>query len=503
MHGIASCRRWARWLRDHARFVIVTGGLATQLAVLLSTAGREYAQFNLSFDFGIFHQAWQQIATGTLDPQITLLGYPYAESHLELIMWPLSVLYWFNRNDGLTLLWITALAIVATEAIALRWVVAAARRRRLAPAVVTSLTFAALLLFLANPWPYRAAVEDFHLQALGTCFAMAAGYDLWSGRTRRCWVWVVLALGCGDVAGTYIAGIGLGVALVEVERRRAAVALIATGLGWVAIVAALGANRGSALSGYAYLAGTTTLEPGIGSALSVAKGMISHPGRPIAELHRDWPLIHDNLAPTGWLGLLNPWVGGVLVLVLLENALNDAPAFITPGFQNLPIALFGVTGTALAVIGLASRFPRHRWYVGGVALAVTIAALAFDFTNHDELHPFRIGSAAASQLDAVRSATPSDAEVIATFGVVGRFAGRDSIFAIHRPGMTIPISSRRVIFVLAPRLGNQPVPPPIIASTSRYVAEELGARPIIEGPEVWAYEWRPGPNRRTVTLPTT
>jgi hypothetical protein len=190
------------------------------------------------------------------------------------------------------------------------------------------------------------------------------------------------------------------------------------------------------------------------------------------------------------------------MVVLLENALNDYPAFAEPGFQSLPVYAFGITGTMLLLMGPAARGGRAR--VGAIAVLVALVAftLAFDARHFHDLQPFEVSERTANELRAVRARTPDNAEVIATFGIVGRFAGREAVHALYAPGMTLPITQRVVVFVLAARAGNQPLPPEVVAATRRFVRDELEARPLVETRRVAAYVWRPTPSERSVTLPT-
>src|SRR5258708_7494974 len=93
-----------------------------QVVVLMVRTMHVYDRFYLSVDYSTFQQAWQQIATGHLDPYLSPGCFSYWRSHFELIMWPLSTLSWLNRNDRLTLLILQDLSIVFAVAIALGWI---------------------------------------------------------------------------------------------------------------------------------------------------------------------------------------------------------------------------------------------------------------------------------------------------------------------------------------------------------------------------------------------
>ncbi|HXX89504.1 MAG TPA: DUF2079 domain-containing protein [Acidimicrobiales bacterium] len=491
--------RWAvpRWW-------VVAGSavLLAHLAVLVVLVAHEYNRFNVSLDFGVFHQAWFEIAHGNLDPQTTTQGIAFWQDHGEFVMWPLALLYWVFPNDGFTLLLVQCTALVAAEAVAVVWVVSLARIRGVRRALAAVCAGAGLILFLVDPWSYRVVVQDFHFETLAACLTLGAGFALWSGRRRTAWVLAVLCLLTGDVGATYVAALGVAFALTTKRCRRDGIAIAVVGVAWVALLALLGANKGSPISGYAYLAGHQ-VSSGIGGVLAIAKGAITHPGRPVHMLRSYRPQILDDLTPTGFVGLFNPWLFGPLLAVLAANGLNANPAFIDPGFQDIPIYLFGVAATALnAVIVLSWR----RVRAGIVAAALVVAVLgavafALDEVSQGFIVPFHVDAPTAAQIAQIRKATPPDAEVISTFGVVGRFAGRRYAYVISPLGSRFPVHASTVVFVFAPTAGTQPLPLQEIADMRQFVAEGLHATPIVSGPDAWGYVWHPSPGVGQVVLP--
>jgi hypothetical protein len=483
-------RRARRSLRSRRRLVVacVAATFLVQLAALALRSRHQWQHYNLSLDFAIFHQAWHQIGARDFNPQLTVFGYQYWQSHFELITWPLAYIGHFRRDDGLSLLYLQDLAIVASEAVVVAWVWTETRTRRGRVArLAVPLT---VVLLVANPWLYRAARQDFHFEALATFLTLLAAWELWYGR-RRGWLWVVLALLCGDVAGTYIAGLGLSFVVAGRRTRREGAALLSAGVIWVALAALLHANRGSGIGEYSYLASTQPVPAGLGGVMAVGHGMLRYPSRPVQAITKRLGKVWQNLAPTGVVGLVAPWTFGVMLAVLLANVLNGRPDFIEPSYQDLPVYLFGVLGTVLLVHALSER----GGVLGVVGLivvaAVTVSALAFDGTNYGHLDRVRVSMPAAGQLAAVRRLVPDDAEVVATFGVAGRFAGRRSVRVLSYGGQRIPVDARTVMFVFAPGAGNQPLPPDILEPDERYVRDSLGARLVYHGSEVNAYEWHP------------
>jgi hypothetical protein len=137
----------------------------------------------------------------------------------------------------------------------------------------------AIAIAVINPWTYWSASFDFHIQAVATLFALLLARDLWNGRSRRSLWFVAALLLCGNVAGTYLVGVGI-FALLSVRRRDLRVpgiALAVGGLAASAIMTALGGAEGTLIGyNYAYLAHVT---PGTSSGTgAIVVGMVTHPG---------------------------------------------------------------------------------------------------------------------------------------------------------------------------------------------------------------------------------
>jgi hypothetical protein len=206
------------------------GVLALQLIGFLVWSTILYSRFALTSDFSLYNQAWFLIAHGNLDPYSTAQGFPFWQSHCEFVMWPLALLYWVWPH-GVTLLWLQDLCVVGAEAVAFTWLCELSQKS-LPSRDAAGLAGVGLLLLAGNPWIWWSVSFDYHAETLAILFAVLLARDLAHGR-RRAWVWMLPLVACGDVAGTYLAGLGLGSVLVGRRSRGPGAGLAWIGVGWV------------------------------------------------------------------------------------------------------------------------------------------------------------------------------------------------------------------------------------------------------------------------------
>jgi hypothetical protein len=258
----------------------------------------------------------------------------------------------------------------------------------------------------------------------------------------------------------------------------------------VALVAALDAGLGSGLDTYAHLIGRP-VERGLAGALTIAGGVLLHPGKALSLLweRRDDLLLQ--LVPTGVLALAAPWALGVVAIVLLANGLNKNPFFASPSYQSVPVFVFGVTGTCLAIEWMARRSPWRAATALALTAAVAAAALHLALTRDLVVDLYHVDRATAADLDSVRRRLPAGAEVISSFGIAGRFADRRYLYLHTRSDQAVPVRAAPVAFVFAPRAGNQYLPHDEVVATATALRDRLRAQVLADGPRVYAYLWTP------------
>jgi hypothetical protein len=489
------------WVR-RAGYVV----LGAQFVVLAWWSARLAGRDALTWDFSFYHQAWWAIAHGHLDPFDSVAGYSFVRSHGELLMWPLALLAWVWPH-AVTLLWVQDLGLVGAEVVAFTWLcdlaaVTGSRGGRRSAWLPTVLVVAGLVSLVADPWVYWTLSFDFHLEVVAVFFALAAARTVARDPSSRwAWVWVGLTLACGDVAATYIVGLGLGAAIAGRRWRRRGIAVAAVGVVWTLVLTVAGWNLGSGLaSGYGYLAaGASGALPGSVGLGKLVVGVLEHPQRVVSTLWSRRVDLYANVGPAGVLGLASPWVAVACVLVLLENGLHANLLFVLPGFQGILLFVLVPVGTVGVLAAVGRRWSRLALVV---ALAVTLNAVAWGavWVPRTSAQWLRVSPAAASVLAAVERQVPAGAEVVASQGILGRFSGRQWAYGVQGAG-TFPVHTRTVWVVVAPAQGIETEP---VAGADALVAELAGplhADLVVARAGVWAFRWTPGPAVTALTVP--
>lgn len=471
--------------------------IGAQFVALVVWSGVQTSRFSLTWDFSIYFQAFQLIAHGHLDPYDTLNGFSFWRNHGEFLMWPLGLMGAVWPHPVL-LECLQDAAIVVAELTIFSWI-----RREVSglasPTLRWAIAAGSLAMMLANPWIYWTAAFDFHMEIVGLAFVLAAAWFLrWKPADPRLWLCVALAWCCGDVVTTYMAAAGLGAALAGGTRRRLGLSVAVGSVIWTALLRVMGADLGSGLvSGYGYL-----VSAGVGGASlwSIASGLVTNPHAALGVLWSRRVDLYAATASTGFLGLVSAWTMPALLATLLENGLNRSPNFLVPGFQDAPIFLFGVAGTAAVLAALARVRPWVAVTAVGVATLYTVGWAAVWMPRLPGQW-LRTSPAAAQVLrSALERMGPSD-EVVGSQGILGPFSGRESVQAISGPG-PVPVQARTVWVVIAPGQGIETQPSIAADDLVQEMAARPDARLVAGAAGIWVFRWRPPPQVHTLVVPS-
>lgn len=467
--------------------------LGLQLAGFLAWSTILYSRFALSLDFAAYNQAWFLITHGNLDPFDTVLGIPFWQNHSEFAMWPIALLYWVWPH-GVTLLWLQDLCVVGAEAVAFTWLCEIAHRHRPGRDAAW-LAGAGLVLLAANPWMWWAITFDFHIESLAVLFVALLLRDLANGR-RRAWLWVVPLLGCGTVADTYIAGLGLGGLLVGSRVRLRGLVLACLGVASVLLIALVHGNEAFGIQGYAYLAGSSGAQHGMAA---LVKGIAFHPQGVLQALWMKRLAIWSSLAPSGLLGVGFAWLLPTAVNVLLANNLAPGLLFAYPSFQYLPLYVLLPAGTVAVLGWLARRRRRMALLLGGLVVAQSVAWAAV-WVPQTPGRWLRVSGPTAATLAGIEARIPASAEVIASQGVMGRFSGRAAVLGLWEPG-SMRLNGRETWFIITPLAGVESQTTASAMALVQELAGPLHATLVTHANGVWAFRWRPPPGVRAITVP--
>ena len=179
---------------------------------------------------------------------------------------------------SVALLWIQDLAVAGSGFVVFLWIVDYLERRTVQWWPAAGVAAVVLAVLVASPGAYQIVSFDFHMEPISTLFVLLAGRDLWSGRHRRAWIWVAMALTCGTFAAITLVGLGISALLAGRETRRQGALVVAAAIGWLAVVSLLGASAGSGIATYAHLVGRQTLAGPTGIAVLISGWSSIPPG---------------------------------------------------------------------------------------------------------------------------------------------------------------------------------------------------------------------------------
>ena len=392
-----------------------------QWLVLIVFSTIQYHRFALTHDFAIYWQALWLIAHGHLNPYSTIAGFPFLDNHFELILWPLAIFYWLWPHASL-LLYMQNSALVGGEMIAWSWLNSWVTRQ---PASWQSwFRITGLILLVANPWVYWTAAFDFHSESLMVLTVTGMAYALWRRNHRLLVLWTLGTLSIGDVAALLVTGLGL--TALALRRWKTGVSLVTSGILWLGLVESIGADKGSILApSYGYLAsGIAHL-----TLTTLVLHLTAHPGPALHVLWQRRANLWANMSPAGFLGVFSPWGIGVVLTALLPSSMTSYILFSEPGFQNIPVMGLITLGSVFTLAWIGRRV-RWRFTVPllSLVLLINMVGWAIFWLPRIPSTWIRVGPEQSHTLNTIRHLIPASAEVIAPQAVIGRFAGRSTVY---------------------------------------------------------------------------
>jgi len=481
--------------------------LAAQFIGLAIWSAELSSHFALGSDFLGYGQAWFQMAHGHLNPYVSGWGEKFLSDHGSFVTILLAPLWWIWPH-AVTLLWAQSAAIVVGELVAFIWMCEVAlefsrgctppalsdfreddgvlTRLRRHLSTPTVLALLGLIILVGNPWMYWSASFDYHLELLGGCFAMLLAYDVAHHR-KRAWLWLILTALSGDVAITYIFGVGLSALVAGRAWRRWGITLVTAPIVAFGLVDLFGLTGGSQLL-ETYLPGTSSTHPtatGFSGWRELILNVFAHPGLYLSRLKSNLVNIYANVVPAGGLGLFCAWGFGVPLVVLLQNGLTTGDEFSLTSFQNFPVYLFVAFGTVLVLSRIAVRRTALALILCAV-IAVSTLGWAATWLPKTSSTWLRVSDPAAALLNKTLANLPPNAEVVASHGVIGAFSERLYIYQLDQAA--IPISRRHTWFIVAPSQGINVETVQAELARISWLAGPLNAKLIAQRAGVWVFE---------------
>ena len=480
-------------------------------------------RFALTADFSLYQQAVYLMAHGHLWPLVTDGGapisfrgghfsaFPLFTNEAEFFLVPIAVLYRIWPHVVVAK-FAQDIAICGGQTIAFLWMcelVAAqsdrdvADRSRLSQQTGMWVLAFGLVLLIANPWFIMGASFDLHAEAFALPCVVGAGRALHKGQRRSALVWGTLGMLSSAVGATYVVGIGLSAALT----RRSAVrnGLMVAGLafawfaflnvaGWIATAgpglfeSVLNGGNGHVVweNGYWKTVGATTQNASYGELLST---IASHPWNVFRALGQTHSSLWANVSASGVLGIVwLPTMIGTLA-VLGPSAFNAL--YLEPGFQN--VVAYGLisVGTVAAAMWILRR-SRRAGFIVMTLLAINTALWGIIWFPHVSTEWAAVTPGAASTLSRIQKLIGPNDEVVASQGVSGAFADRQSSYAIMANGKTVQVApGRKVWFVIAPFDGIETTDASVSIALIERLAQTPGTHLRAARNSVWAFEWTP------------
>jgi hypothetical protein len=198
-----------------------------------------------------------------------------------------------------------------------------------------------------------------------------------------------------------------------------------------------------------------------------------------------------------------PWALGTDLTVFYAIAIAYPLTFLVNGFNAQAGFAVVLVSTAMILLMMMSARRRIVRTIGAVLiLAIVGQSIALAAVKLPELPPywFRVSSTQASLLNRVLTETPENAEVIASWGVMGRFSDREVIFPLFQDETSFTVNRPTVAFVLAPLAGIEAMKVTEVMAAIRYIRHSLHARTLMTRDGIYAFLWKPPKDVSMVNL---
>ena len=455
--GLTSSKNWPTHLRRAYKWGMAA--LIVQFIVFLKFSNIEAAHFNLEQDFSQFGQAWYLIAHGHWNAFLTIKGRDFYKDHSAFFFYGFAPL-WYIWPHTETLMWVQDFFCFVAEAAAFKWMcefIFATKEFVIRTRQVTFMVGLGASLLFFNPFIFWTIANDFHTEVFSVTFLMLAARAFYHEK-KIAWVWLLGVVSTGNVGDTYVVGLALSMILVGQHMWKYAVGALVVAFAGTEFSTLIGGDRGSDFAGYAYIGQIPGAEKP-NSAAQVAKLIVKNPFGVVAKLWSHSLAGFVDVSVPGLLGIVSPWVVGVIAVAMVENGVNAWP-ILTPSysFQNYIEFIFVPVGTIMVAVRvlLSHRaWARKAMKVGLAAIVIWMAGWALIWLPETPSRWITDPSSSAHILAEIQASIPQGDEVVSSQGVIGNFSTRQYAYfvGINKGNLHIRVETPVIYFIITPNIG--------------------------------------------------
>lgn len=296
--------------------------------------------------------------------------------------------------------------------------------------------------------------------------------------------------------------IGVSGLLAGRSTRSIGALLVAVGSAWTLLLGHLGAiaGNGNVANWYGYLIGPARH---IGP-LQILIGVFHHLATALHVVARWWDLVLLFLSTVGIVGVVWPWALPTALVVMLPSALNADPYLLQAraAFQTWPAVPVVLVGSITVLLWLMGRRPTAKKSARLIVAGWAAAHMPMSATAIADL-PGRwlaVDSQAAMVLPKIDVRLPSDAEVVASQGVIGRLVSTSDVHDSWAVVQTIPANRPLVYFVFGLNEGTFPTSSRQTTRAISFVVHGLRAELLTAQAGIFEYLWRVPPGQRRIAV---
>lgn len=479
--------------------------LLVQLAIMFAWSTLLYNRFALTWDFSQYQQGIWEIHHGYWNPPDTSLRGGLWGNSGQIIFWLLALVTWFTRQ-GILLLYLQDIFVVATEAVVILWAYEIItdkldKKSMWKPGLVALCAF----ILVANPWNYWTISWDIHSEPFCTIFCVLAARALYYNRWKSLAGWSLLTITGGMVECEYILALGILALTLGKKTRRPGIYLMIGGLFWFGMLDfVLHAATSIPPPGQVY--GYLTNAPYNGQGLTLQQIVLKvaeHPGRVFVQLWIERSNVFAVLSAGGLIGIFNRWGFFLPIATILTNTLSRA--FAITAFQNFPAFAFLTIGTIMILVSMLNKRRKVSRFVPLMSAIIAINCLLWSIIWIAPVKDqwLRTSDSAATILTQALHEIPSGDEVVASQGVAGRFSKRINVFIPLVGDWNVPLYGKTVWWILTSQQGIELASPALTNGVLGTLANKMHAQLMLHGGNIWVFKLERQPSQTMFTTGLT